>query len=421
MCLQIIRPNQTIRHEPAKPVFCFALNFNRVKKMSYILDALKKSEEARGQGMTRGLFDVPVRSSLPQKRSRRWPDLIAFILFLNVSLFVFWLHPWRGGGNMDTSGGRFTVRSFPETRPRATGATQPAHLTQAVEKQGNAQSQPEVALNLPASEGPKAAPLIPGGEREGEPNTSENAGQSANPVESSEIADVSPTVNGTQSIRETARDQVVETEVPPKDSSTMQGPKTEPVPTHPAPVKLPSATLGASKTTSAAVRKPVSPKLPQSRADAGTKQGLETVKPETDVKNPSETVVKNPAAVKNLAETAVKNPAAVKNPSARFEQSLQPGAGSGIVADLQCLSKPAARPEPKWRELAPQVRDAIPNISISMLVYSRKPEERRININGVKRKEGQEVSSGLKVEEITPDGAIFSYMGQRFYKGVVGD
>ena len=99
---------------------------------------------------------------------------------------------------------------------------------------------------------------------------------------------------------------VVETKVPPKDPGAMQSPKTEPVPANPAPVKLPSATPGASKTTSAAVKKPVSPKLPQSTGDAGTKQGLKTAKAET----------------------------AVKNPPARFEQSLQPGAGSEIVADL---------------------------------------------------------------------------------------
>ncbi len=313
---------------------------------------------------------------------------------------------------MDVSSSSVTGGPFPETRPQAIAVTQPARLTQAVEKQVSAQSQsaeaalnlptsegpkaaPQAALNLPVSEGPKAVPREPGGEREGEQSTTENAGQTANPVESSKIASVSQAVNGAQSIQETAKDQVqeVESKVPPKDPGAMQSPKTEPVPAVPAPVKLPSATPVASKTTSTAVKKLVSPKLPQSPVDAGAKQDLKTAKAETTV----------------------------KNPSTRSEQSLQPTAGSGIVADLQGLSKPAAHPEPKWHELAPQVKDAIPNMSVSMLVYSRKPEERWININGAKRKEGQEISSGLKVEEITPDGAIFSYMGQRFYKGVVGD
>jgi hypothetical protein len=56
-----------------------------------------------------------------------------------------------------------------------------------------------------------------------------------------------------------------------------------------------------------------------------------------------------------------------------------------------------------------------------MLVYSQKPEDRWININGSKRREGEEISADLKLEAITPDGAIFSYQGHRFYKGVVED
>jgi hypothetical protein len=56
-----------------------------------------------------------------------------------------------------------------------------------------------------------------------------------------------------------------------------------------------------------------------------------------------------------------------------------------------------------------------------MLIYSKKPDQRWININGSKRREGDEISAGLKLEEITPDGAIFSYLGTRFYKGVIGN
>ena len=127
--------------------------------MSYILDALKKSEEARGPRKTRGLLDVPIRSSQTRKRSRRWPYLIAFIMLLNAGLFVFWLHPWQRDGNMDVSNSRVTGGPTPETRPQAIPVTQPARLTQAVEKQVNEQSQSaEAALNPPASEGPQPAP-----------------------------------------------------------------------------------------------------------------------------------------------------------------------------------------------------------------------------------------------------------------------
>lgn len=361
--------------------------------MSYILDALKKSEEARGPRKTRGLLDVPIISSQPPKRSPRWPYLIALILFINAGFFVLWLHPWERGGNMDSSSSRTTGGPFPETRRQATPATQPELVTQAVDKQGNVQSQPEAELNLPASDGAKAVPQVPGGETEGKRSGPENAGQPANPVESAKIDAVSPPVSGPQSSHETAQEQVVETTAPSKTPGAMQGPKTEPVPTEPAAVKLPSTPPGASKTTAAIVKKPSSPKVPQSTKAAGTKQGLKTAKSET----------------------------VVKNQPVQVEESFQPEASSGIISDLQGLAKPAERKEPKWHELAPQVRDALPSMAVSMLIYSRNPAERWININGTKRKEGQEISSGLKVEEITPDGAVFSYQGQRFYKGVVGD
>jgi hypothetical protein len=149
-----------------------------------------------------------------------------------------------------------------------------------------------------------------------------------------------------------------------------------------------------------AVKKPVGPKLPQNPKAAEIKKGLKTADLE----------------------------AAGKNRAARVEQPLRPAAGSGIISDIQPLAevgestgKPAVLHVPKWHELAPQIRDALPNLSVSMLIYSKKPEDRWININGLKKREGEEISAGLKLEEITPDGAIFSYQGHRFYKGVVGD
>ncbi len=316
--------------------------------MSYILDALKKSEEARGPRKTRRLLDVPIKSSQPPKRSLRRPYLIAFIVFLSAGFLVFRLHPRQWGANMGSAGSRITSGPIPEKRRQEAPATQPGPISQAVEKQGGAQSPPDAALNPPPPA--KAVPSVSDGE-------------------------------------------AVETKISPKDSGAAQVAKTEPVPAHPAPVKHPSATPGASRTATAEVKGPDSPKLPQSPRAIETKQGLKTAKSET----------------------------AVKKPPGPVEKPFQAGAGGEIVADLKELAKPAERREPRLNELAPQVRDAIPAISVSMLVYSRKPENRWININGSKRSEGQEIASGLKLEEITPDGAIFSYQGQRFYKSVVGD
>jgi general secretion pathway protein B len=64
------------------------------------------------------------------------------------------------------------------------------------------------------------------------------------------------------------------------------------------------------------------------------------------------------------------------------------------------------------------IRDEVPKLTFSFLVYSDRPEERMVTINGKRMREGEEVTSGLRLEEITPEGAILSWKGQRFHKSV---
>ncbi len=310
--------------------------------MSYILDALKKSEQARGSRKPRGLLkeplEAPAASSQPPGSSRRWPFLIAFILFLNVGFFVFWLRPWQWGGNANGPRDRIPGGQSPETRRKAAPAVPPPHLAQSSEKR-------------------EASKSPPGDEEKSALN-------------------------------------------PPKAQQATQALQTGPARPDRAPAPLPPTAPGVSRGVEVAVKKPDSPKLHQNPKAAGTKKDLKTA---------------------NLETTR-------KNPALHPEQPLQPAAASEIVSDMQTLSelgassgKPAANRVQKWRELAPQIRDAIPNLSVSMLIYSKKPEDRWININGSKKREGETISAGLKLEEITPDGAIFSYQGRRFYKSVVGD
>jgi len=73
---------------------------------------------------------------------------------------------------------------------------------------------------------------------------------------------------------------------------------------------------------------------------------------------------------------------------------------------------------PELHELPFAVQKAVPDMSFSVLIYSTKPEERMVNVNGHSVREGQEVSNGLKLEQVTPDGAVFSFQGHRFQKKV---
>lgn len=349
--------------------------------MSFILDALKKSEQARGLRKTLGLLDAPV-SLPPLKSFARWPYIIAFVLGLNACFFAFWFHPWHRGGNTDWNGSGVSGAQVAETSPQTDFVGPPAPLAQTGDKPGTA-----------------------GGEKEAGQGKTEGAAQTADATagagQTADAAGPSKTETSVTPVQGTVQDQVSENKVHVKGPGAKQDQKAGAHRPDHAASQLASAPPGASGITEAALKKPESSKLPQDSKAAGTKQGPKTSKAQAE-------------GLKKTAEPV--------------DQPVQQRAGNGIVSDLQdfakldaASSKPAAPEVPKWHELAPEVRDAVPSLVVSMLIYSQSHQDRWININGSKKREGEEISPGLKLEQITPDGAIFSYRGQRFFKGIVGD
>ena len=71
-----------------------------------------------------------------------------------------------------------------------------------------------------------------------------------------------------------------------------------------------------------------------------------------------------------------------------------------------------------YSELPLEIRRGIPEMTFDVHLYSAKPAERMVSINGKMMQEGQEVSPGLKLQEIVQDGMVFSYQGYRFKRGV---
>lgn len=68
------------------------------------------------------------------------------------------------------------------------------------------------------------------------------------------------------------------------------------------------------------------------------------------------------------------------------------------------------------QQLSASLRSRLPGRDISVHVYSEIPRERFVFINSRKMQEGESTSEGLTVEEILPDGIIFSFEGKRFFK-----
>ena len=60
-------------------------------------------------------------------------------------------------------------------------------------------------------------------------------------------------------------------------------------------------------------------------------------------------------------------------------------------------------------------RGALPFLKLDLHAYSTNPADRFVFLNMVKLKEGQSSPTGVRVEAITPDGAVLSWQGSRFF------
>ena len=66
------------------------------------------------------------------------------------------------------------------------------------------------------------------------------------------------------------------------------------------------------------------------------------------------------------------------------------------------------------------IQQEIPRMAISVHAYSGTPANRLVSINDQLLREGDALAPGLRLDEITEDGMIFSYKGYRFRTGTRG-
>jgi len=65
-------------------------------------------------------------------------------------------------------------------------------------------------------------------------------------------------------------------------------------------------------------------------------------------------------------------------------------------------------------QIPQNLRENMPEFKITVLVYAEQPEDRFLLINGVRLVEKEELASGITLEEIRRDGAVFLYRNYRF-------
>lgn len=69
-------------------------------------------------------------------------------------------------------------------------------------------------------------------------------------------------------------------------------------------------------------------------------------------------------------------------------------------------------------ELPLLIRQELPAMKIQVHAYSSKPKDRLVSINDRILREGDSLTPGLRLEQITPDGLIFSHKEYRFRRDI---
>lgn len=71
---------------------------------------------------------------------------------------------------------------------------------------------------------------------------------------------------------------------------------------------------------------------------------------------------------------------------------------------------------PHQKQLPVRVQRALPELNFTVHIYSAKPASRLVKVNGMKLREGDQISNALQLKEITKDGVILSYNNRPFWR-----
>ncbi len=94
--------------------------------------------------------------------------------------------------------------------------------------------------------------------------------------------------------------------------------------------------------------------------------------------------------------------------------TVRPSPEPGATQPREARPEPAATEPITYWELPQGVRDSLPELRISVLVYADQPEDRFLLISGQRLVEKDEFQDGIVLDEIRRDGAVFLYRAYRF-------
>ncbi len=134
---------------------------------------------------------------------------------------------------------------------------------------------------------------------------------------------------------------------------------------------------------------------------------------------PTPAVAANPPLMAAAPATAAAPPAAAPAPD-NAPQAAPAGTGAGdddapAVEPSRGAAAAANGDVPTYEQAASAPGANLPELKLDLHAYASNPADRFVFLNMLNLKEGQTSPAGVRVETITPDGAILSWRGTRFF------
>jgi hypothetical protein len=355
--------------------------------MSYILEALKKSDQKRQKGQVPDINTVQEDLKPEERKKPLWPYFLIGILLLNGAIFAFIflpeessIEPQNGAQNADT------LNSSLDQGKKDDIELQPAQVLS-----------PEINAN-------KTAPVVAKIEKDKTMSQSEKPPLATKELltESSEI--IEPQVEGriSESAGDVTGKSLEETQLLPVQRSAVGS----------------SDEVAMDISREMDVQGSLNPKGAEHAVldEPGVERGIAESE---DIASGSEHILVTPkvpvvAAKQEPMEIQAVPDEEVKESMMHVSEKDQPTTSERSAPSE---SENKLKKEPlHLMQLPLSVQKELPEIHISGHVYFvKKPASRLASINGQIVREGYSITPDLKVEEITSDGVIFSYGKYRFY------
>lgn len=136
-------------------------------------------------------------------------------------------------------------------------------------------------------------------------------------------------------------------------------------------------------------------------------------------KNISSQIIKSKYEMENISKIQPIKSEKTENNKSSDKESSTNHIKSNIQHSLPSNKEPVPETNKLYsiNELPSSVKDSLPPINMTIFMYSDDPASRMVRINGQTLREGQNISEGVRLEEIRADGIIISYKNYKMHIG----